>query len=118
MELALISGWASKLCPRTLCFCQHLDTPSQLSAFILLSKVLTSAQGKSQDRKRRVLIGRRDEGRAVGNEYVLHVMHLVELVQHRCLWIVAHAGCAQFVNDPSGSRHLAAGGNYFRPGSA
>src|SRR5437660_786023 len=116
MELALIPSWTSNLRAGIFCFSQHLGIPSQLAALKFVGKILASAQSERQDCKRRVLVSRRNEARAVGDEYVFDLMHLAESVQYRRFRIVAHAGGTQFVNDPSGSGHLAPGRNDFRTG--
>lgn len=53
---------------------------------------------------------------AIHHEQILHVVGLLELVEHRGLRIRAHAGRAQLVDRPAGREQIAVDRSHFDPG--
>ena len=71
---------------------------SEISPLDLLGEVVGRAPRQREDRQRRVLLGRRRERRAVDDEQVLDLVHLVERVQRGALRIRTHAAGAVLVD--------------------
>src|SRR5262249_10816939 len=66
---------------------------SQVAAPILLGDVVCGSGGDGHDGQRRLVAALSDEGGAVGHEHILHVVDLVEAIQHALLRVVAHTRC-------------------------
>src|SRR5579863_1914360 len=70
---------------------------SQLALSSRFLDVFGGSQGKRHDCQGRVLLARRGEGAAVGDEEVLHVVRLAVAVQHGAAPVLAHSHRADLV---------------------
>src|SRR5579883_3448484 len=66
-----------------------------------IGKVNAGAPAERHDRPGGVLATGADEGAAIDDEEILDVVRLLELIEHRPLGVVTHAGGAEFVDGPA-----------------
>src|SRR6187455_2862327 len=98
-----VPGKSSLLTPHCLlltplCTSHFSLRTSEIPALDLLCKVVSGSPRERQYRQCRILLAGARERRAVHDEDVLHVVHLVELVERRSLGILAHAAAAVLVD--------------------
>ena len=63
---------------------------SEVAFPILFSDVVRGARGNRHNRKRRLVTTLRDEGRAICDKDVFHVMDLIEAIDDACPGVVSH----------------------------
>src|SRR5688500_11483435 len=96
---------ASPLCGRLFnppaTFCAHKSQPA---CAIFFGDVVAGASGYRHHRECWILIPTRYITSAVGHEKIVHIVGLIEFVEHGFLRIVSHSRGAYFVNEDAGSR--------------
>ena len=76
--------------------------PSNVAPPHLPHQIIHRPNAKRHDGQRRILAGGRGESGGIADEQVLDVVSLLELIEHRFLRIVPHAGDAHFVDGEAG----------------
>src|SRR6185503_1211637 len=77
---------------------------SQSTGAIFFSYIVTGSSSYRHHCERWVLITARYITGAVGDEKIVHLVRLIEFVEHGFLRIVSHSSSAYFVNEDAGSR--------------